>query len=111
MQRCDQIPIHPQDTITGFLLAGCGNIDLRKKTNFLAVDSSKYRIAGGGGKIDVDRAFSTPTETSVKQIETAFKEFTSRDDVAIVLISQTVANMIRMTVDGHVKVCMAAWLF
>lgn len=30
-----------QDTITGFLLAGVGNVDLRKKTNFLAVDSSR----------------------------------------------------------------------
>ena len=30
-----------QDTITGFLLAGCGNIDLRKKANFLVVDGSK----------------------------------------------------------------------
>jgi hypothetical protein len=31
-----------QDTITGFLLAGVGNIDLRKKRNFLVVDSSEH---------------------------------------------------------------------
>lgn len=31
-----------QDTITGFLLSGMGNIDLRKKSNFLVVDSSKF---------------------------------------------------------------------
>lgn len=30
-----------QDTITGFLLSGMGNVDIRKKTNFLVVDSSK----------------------------------------------------------------------
>ena len=29
-----------QDTITGFLLAGVGNVDLRRKSNFLVVDSS-----------------------------------------------------------------------
>ena len=37
-------------------------------------------------------------------MEAAFKEFTARDDVAILLISQNVANMIRNTVDQHTKV-------
>jgi V-type H+-transporting ATPase subunit F len=32
------------------------------------------------------------TETTVKQIEDAFKEFTARDDIAIVLISQYVSE-------------------
>jgi len=43
------------------------------------------------------------TETTVKQIEDAFKEFTAREDIAIVLISQYVANMIRFLVDGYNK--------
>ena len=30
-----------QDTVTGFLLAGVGNVDLRRKTNFLIVTESK----------------------------------------------------------------------
>ncbi len=42
-------------------------------------------------------------ETTTKQIETAFKEFTSREDIAIVLISQNVANLIRLAVDAHEK--------
>jgi hypothetical protein len=29
-----------QDTVTGFLLAGVGNVDLRKKSNFLVVTES-----------------------------------------------------------------------
>ena len=29
-----------QDTVTGFLLAGVGNIDLRRKGNFLVVNES-----------------------------------------------------------------------
>jgi V-type H+-transporting ATPase subunit F len=32
------------------------------------------------------------TETTVKQIEDAFKEFTAREDIAIVLISQYVSS-------------------
>ncbi|KAK1430542.1 hypothetical protein QVD17_13356 [Tagetes erecta] len=73
--------IADEDTVTGFLLAGVGNVDLRRKTNYLIVDS----------------------KTTVKQIEDAFKEFTTRDDVAIVLISQYVANMIRFLVDSYNK--------
>lgn len=30
-----------QDTIVGFLLAGVGNVDIRRKTNYLIVDSSR----------------------------------------------------------------------
>lgn len=74
--------IADEDTTTGFLLAGMGNIDLRKKSNYLVVDA----------------------KTPLKNIEQAFKEFTARDDVAIVLISQTVANMIRHVVDTYSKV-------
>ncbi|KAG2655120.1 hypothetical protein PVAP13_1NG550200 [Panicum virgatum] len=103
--------IADEDTVTGFLLAGVGNVDLRKKTNYLIVDN----------------------KTTVKQIEDAFKEFTAREDIAIVLISQyvllvnllkpfigpnfsemlaqfaelwllfLVANMIRFLVDGYNK--------
>ncbi|KAI8024203.1 V-type proton ATPase subunit F [Camellia lanceoleosa] len=58
-----------KDTITGFLLAGVGNVDLRRTTNYLIVDS----------------------KTIVKQIEEAFKEFTTREDVAIVMIDQYVS--------------------
>ncbi|KAJ8545170.1 hypothetical protein K7X08_017753 [Anisodus acutangulus] len=73
--------IADEDTITGFLLAGVGNVDLRRKTNYLIVDS----------------------KTTVKQIEDAFKEFTTREDIAIVLISQYVANMVRFLVDSYNK--------
>ncbi|CAL5213902.1 unnamed protein product [Lathyrus oleraceus] len=73
--------IADEDTIVGFLLAGVGNVDIRRKTNYLIVDS----------------------KTTVKQIEDAFKEFTSREDIAIVLISQFVANMIRFLVDSYNK--------
>ena len=31
-----------QDTVTGFLLAGIGNMDLRRKGNFLVVNESAH---------------------------------------------------------------------
>ncbi len=31
-----------QDTILGFLLAGIGNVDIRRNTNYLVVDTSKW---------------------------------------------------------------------
>eukprot|EP00246_Nothoceros_aenigmaticus_P017464 TRINITY_DN8525_c0_g1_i1.p1 TRINITY_DN8525_c0_g1~~TRINITY_DN8525_c0_g1_i1.p1 ORF type:complete len:130 (+),score=15.92 TRINITY_DN8525_c0_g1_i1:71-460(+) len=73
--------IADEDTVTGFLLAGVGNVDIRRKTNYLVVDS----------------------KTSLRAIEDAFKEFTTRDDIAIVLISQYIANMIRFVIDSYNK--------
>ncbi|XP_013722747.1 V-type proton ATPase subunit F-like isoform X2 [Brassica napus] len=58
--------IADEDTVVGFLMAGVGNVDIRRKTNYRIVDS----------------------KTTVRQIEDAFKEFSSRDDIAIILISQ-----------------------
>ena len=58
-----------QDTVTGILLAGIGDCDPRKNaTNFLMVDKS----------------------TSLSTIEAAFRSFTSRTDIAIILITQAV---------------------
>ena len=34
--------IGDEDTVTGFLLAGVGNVDVRRKSNFLIVDNSEY---------------------------------------------------------------------
>ncbi|KAL9285474.1 putative ATPase, V1 complex, subunit F [Arabidopsis thaliana] len=61
--------IADEDTVVGFLMAGVGNVDIRRKTNYLIVDS----------------------KTTVRQIEDAFKEFSARDDIAIILLSQYVS--------------------
>lgn len=37
----DHSSLASQDTVTGFLLAGVGNVDLRRKSNFLVVTESK----------------------------------------------------------------------
>jgi ATP synthase F subunit len=81
--------IADEDTITGFLLAGVGEVDLRRRANFLVVDA----------------------KTTVRAIEQAFKDFGARDDIAIILISQPIANMIRNAVANHDKVCCLCVLF
>eukprot|EP01136_Pigoraptor_vietnamica_P039769 Opistho-1_new@10922 len=71
--------IGDEDTVTGFLLAGVGEIDARRQSNFLVVTKN----------------------TPIPAIEDAFRKFTNREDVAIVLINQHVANEIRFLLDGY----------
>ncbi|XP_028115261.1 V-type proton ATPase subunit F-like isoform X2 [Camellia sinensis] len=52
-----------------------------------------------GARLDLRNIYLD--ETTVKQIEEAFKEFTTREDVAIVMINQYVANMIKFLVDSY----------
>lgn len=60
---------HVQDTCTGFLLGGIGEVNAKKKANFLVV-----------GK-----------DTSVTTIDETFNDFVRRADVAVVLINQHVS--------------------
>eukprot|EP00160_Parvularia_atlantis_P014780 Unigene3871_Nuclearia_a/m.11808 Unigene3871_Nuclearia_a/g.11808 ORF Unigene3871_Nuclearia_a/g.11808 Unigene3871_Nuclearia_a/m.11808 type:complete len:124 (-) Unigene3871_Nuclearia_a:85-456(-) len=74
--------IGDEDTVTGLLLAGVGNVDrATRKSNFLLVDS----------------------QTSVQAIEDAFHDFTTRKDIAVVLITQHVAELIRHVIDAYSK--------
>ncbi|KAG8203901.1 hypothetical protein GWM34_01052, partial [Candida africana] len=74
--------IADEDTVTGLLLAGIGQISNEpgKESNFLTV---------------------IPGKTTVEQIEEAFTTFTStRNDIAILLINQHLADLIRFKVDS-----------
>ncbi|KAL6777587.1 ATPVF1 [Auxenochlorella protothecoides x Auxenochlorella symbiontica] len=73
--------IADQDTATGLLLTGIGHVDYRKNSNFLIVDE----------------------KTPQGKIEDAFREFTTRDDVAVVLINQSVAGTIRHLLNNYTK--------
>ncbi|KDN38040.1 putative VMA7-H+-ATPase V1 domain 14 kDa subunit, vacuolar [Tilletiaria anomala UBC 951] len=74
--------IADEDSTTGLLLAGIGNIDQHGKKNFFIVDSK------------------TPTS----EIEASFLEYTSeRKDIAILLINQHIANKIRPIVDKYTQ--------
>mmetsp|Transcript_8255 Transcript_8255/g.16498 ORF Transcript_8255/g.16498 Transcript_8255/m.16498 type:complete len:126 (+) Transcript_8255:83-460(+) len=71
--------IGDEDTVTGFLLAGIGEVDAKKTSNFMVVTS----------------------RTQASEIEEAFQTYTSRDDVAVVLITQNCADKIRYLLDEY----------
>ncbi|KAK2190962.1 hypothetical protein NP493_64g06091 [Ridgeia piscesae] len=71
--------IGDEDTCTGFLLGGVGELDKHRRPNFLVVDAT----------------------TTVSEIEDAFTNFSKRDDIAIILINQNVAEMIRHILDNY----------
>lgn len=70
-----------EDTVTGLLLAGIGQVTSDTEPNFAVVTS----------------------ETSHQTILDKFNQFTTRDDIAIVLINQHVADQIRQEVDAYDK--------
>ena len=78
--ECDGDPVSELRR-TRVLLAGVGEVDVRRRTNYLVVGD----------------------KTTTKQIEEAFKEMTSREDVAVVLISQFAADSIRYLVNEYDK--------
>lgn len=83
-QRSLLAAIADEDSVTGLLLAGVGQVstEVGKETNFLTV---------------------VPGKTTVDQIEEAFDNFTGREDIAILLINQHLADLIRFKVDGYTK--------
>jgi V-type H+-transporting ATPase subunit F len=72
--------IGDEDTVTGFVLAGVGHRNAEGE-NFLVVKA----------------------DTEIGAIEDAFKSFTNREDVGIVLINQHVANNIRHVLRDYTK--------
>ena len=72
--------IGDEDTVTGFMLAGIGQRDKVNGSNFFIVDAEK---------------------TSPAKIIDTFKNFTTRPDISLILISQPVAEMIRATLDQY----------
>ena len=74
-----------EDTVTGFLLAGVGNVDSKRKSNFLVVGS----------------------KTTQGEIEEAFRRFTNPDTkppIGVLLLAQSVAGEIRHLLDDYNQV-------
>ena len=65
------------------LLAGVGNIDSRQRKNYFIVESSN--------STHIPIIIIISAETTVTSIEEAFKDLTSRKEVAILLINQHVS--------------------
>ena len=73
--------IGDEDTVTGMLLAGVGDVAPMRSPNFMVVDG----------------------KTTPGMIEEKFHEFTKRTDVAVLLINQYLATQIRQTIDNFVS--------
>jgi len=73
--------IGDEDAVTGFLLAGVGHVDQNKKKNFFVVTS----------------------KTPQTEIENAFRQFTSREDIAVLMITQHIADEIRYLINEYEK--------
>mmetsp|Transcript_18808 Transcript_18808/g.39150 ORF Transcript_18808/g.39150 Transcript_18808/m.39150 type:complete len:117 (-) Transcript_18808:42-392(-) len=73
--------IGDSDTVTGFLLAGCGH-RTAENTNFLVVEP----------------------DTPATKVEECFTSLTSRTDIGIILINQHVANTIRHVLSRYNEV-------
>ncbi|KAG8764327.1 H(+)-transporting V1 sector ATPase subunit F [Serendipita sp. 411] len=73
--------IGDEDSITGVLLAGIGQVGSNQKKNFVIIDA----------------------KTQPSTIEAAFHDLTSRKDIAILLINQHVAEKIRATMDKYTQ--------
>lgn len=87
--------IGDEDTVTGFLLGGIGELNKNRQPNFLVVEK----------------------DTTINEIEDTFRpayqwawdsllispnrQFLNRDDIGIILINQYIAEMVRHALDAH----------
>ncbi|NWU87383.1 VATF ATPase, partial [Onychorhynchus coronatus] len=97
-----------EDTVTGFLLGGIGELDKHRRPNFLVVEkeTSLAEIEetfrwGGRGVPGVLRALSSlcPPHPSFP----CSRGFLAREDVGMILISQALAEQIRPAVAAHAR--------
>jgi V-type H+-transporting ATPase subunit F len=98
--------IGENDTATGLLLTGIGHVDVRRKSNFLIVDDSElmsplHPLSPPPHSPHPLLHLLSITETTQQQIEDSFKEFTMREDIAVLLINQHIASTIRHLLDAY----------
>lgn len=70
-----------EQTVSGLVLGGMGAVDGQGAKNFFVVTA----------------------KTRMQDLQEAFHNFTARKDIAIILITQTIANMIRVDVDDFAR--------
>ncbi|KAA8915687.1 hypothetical protein TRICI_002199 [Trichomonascus ciferrii] len=73
--------IGDEDSVTGLLLAGIGNVSDDRTKNFTVVDG----------------------KTSPQDIEKAFDDYINRKDIAVLLINQHIAEKIRFRIDTYTQ--------
>eukprot|EP00745_Piridium_sociabile_P005606 TRINITY_DN13491_c0_g1_i1.p1 TRINITY_DN13491_c0_g1~~TRINITY_DN13491_c0_g1_i1.p1 ORF type:complete len:136 (+),score=37.74 TRINITY_DN13491_c0_g1_i1:41-409(+) len=71
--------IGDEDTCTGFIVGGIGELNKHRVPNYMVVTK----------------------DTPAMEIEETFKNYLKRDDIAIILINQSIAELIRHVIDQH----------
>uniref|UniRef100_A0A2R8MRP9 V-type proton ATPase subunit F n=1 Tax=Callithrix jacchus TaxID=9483 RepID=A0A2R8MRP9_CALJA len=98
--------IGDEDTVTGFLLGGIGELNKNRHPNFLVVEKDTtineiedtFRSLGSllGSVVE-----AKPNEHDPPLDETDSRQFLHRDDIGIILINQYIAEMVRHALDAH----------
>ena len=120
MNTCVSHPtqIGDEETVTGMLLAGVGNVDAKRSSpNFMVVDSKTTTaqvtavpvVAVGPRTLDagslclrlcVWRGGASTHGVGTAQIEETFHRFTRRGDIGVIVINQHIAQTIRPAIDA-----------
>ena len=70
-------------------------------------DKARLCLCRGQDFLAADPAAAQPVflcaETTVRRVEDAFKDYTQREDIAILLINQHVANLIRHLINNYTR--------
>lgn len=86
----------------GFVLGGIGEVNEHREANFMVVEKGSSCRSLMRLIPFATSSFTSLADTSVTEIQDRFKRFLERDDIAIIIINQIYADMIRSTIDKHV---------
>ncbi|NXU90193.1 VATF ATPase, partial [Xiphorhynchus elegans] len=103
-----------EDTVTGFLLGGIGELDKHRRPNFLVVEKETslaeieetFRVWGGQGVPRIRARAPIPGWGCRCRPDPPFpvpRGFLAREDVGMILISQALAEQIRPAVAAHAR--------
>ncbi|NXR96007.1 VATF ATPase, partial [Hypocryptadius cinnamomeus] len=93
-----------EDTVTGFLLGGIGELDKHRRPNFLVVEKETSLAEIEETFRSVSRLAGAPTAGALCPSLSLFplgRGFLAREDVGMILISQALAEQIRPAVAAH----------
>ncbi|NWR44661.1 VATF ATPase, partial [Regulus satrapa] len=104
-----------EDTVTGFLLGGIGELDKHRRPNFLVVEKETslaeieetFRFSGqgclGGPRVPSSASRLAGPSAPLTPCSAARRGFLAREDVGMILISQALAEQIRPAVAAHAR--------
>lgn len=78
-------------------MSGSGELNKSRQPNYFIYDKSMNKCNNLG------LIFLIKKDTSLAELEEAIRGFINRDDIAVLLIVQYVADMVRHVIDNHTK--------